>query len=71
MEEIIRFALYIIVSLILLFIGPIYMSIAPYSGTSGGELEKQDYIYNIFIASLLQIFAILVLLEGWKIIDIF
>ena len=69
--EIVEGIVYVFATIVTLGIGPIYMSIAPYSGTSGGELEKEEYIRNIIIASLLQIFSILVLLESWKIIDIF
>jgi len=69
--EIVEGIVYVFVTIVMLFIGPIFMSIAPYSGTSGGELEKEEYIRNIIIAIILEIGSILVLLDLWKIVEIF
>ena len=69
--EIVEGIVYVFATIVMLFIGPIFMSIAPYSGTSGGELEKEEYIRNIIIATILQILGILVLLDLWKIVEIF
>ncbi len=70
--EIVEYIVYIFATIVMLFIGPIYMVTMPNKQDGDrGITEKQGYIRNIIIAIILEIGSILVLLDLWKIVEIF
>lgn len=70
--EVVESIVYIFATIVTLLIGFIYMTTMPnLQEGERGLTEKQGYIRKIIIASILQILGILVLLDLWKVVDIF
>ena len=72
--EIVEGIVYVFATIVMLFIGPIFMVTMPplqEGDLRKGITEKKGFIRNIIIAIILEIGSILVLLDLWKIVEIF
>ena len=71
--EIVEGIVYVFATIVMLLIGPIYMSVMPNRNNEEVKTytEKEGYRNKIVVAIILEIGSILVLLDLWKIVEIF
>ena len=71
--EIVEGIVYVFATIVMLLIGPIYMSVMPNRNNEEVKTytEKEGYRKKVSVAIILQILSILVLLDLWKIVEIF
>ena len=72
--EIVEYIVYIFATIVMLLIGPIVMIVTPNRTDEDVRdlyTEKEGYRKKVSVAIILQILSILVLLDLWKIVEIF
>ena len=69
--EIVEGIVYVFATIVMLLLGPIYLVTMPPKRDGETWTEKQGERINWVIAAILEILSILVLLDLWKIVEIF
>ena len=72
--EIVEYIVYIFATIVMLLIGPIVMIVMPNRTDEDVRdlyTEEEGYRKKVSVAIILQILSILVLLDLWKIVEIF
>ena len=71
--EIVEYIVYIFATIVMLLIGPIVMIVMPNRNNDEVKTytEEEGYRKKVSVAIILQILSILVLLDLWKIVEIF